>query len=361
MMMSKKNGKIEFLRFVFCMAVLLFHSEKYIMGEPSLDNGYNLSLFCHGSMGVEFFFLLSGFFMAGSAYKKQQTGEAVSLAQDSLNFLKRKYLGVFPMHALALIPTFAAYVIVNRLSRLQTAAAAIQTIPNLFLVQMTGLGLCNPNHVTWYLSCMFIAMAILYPLCRKYYEMFTHYIAPVGAVLLLGYCMKVTGALTGVMVWTGVSYKSTIRAVLEIALGTTAFEISRYLAGREYRRSTRIWITIAEICVFACTMLYCVMTFPRKWQALELFALMILVILAGSQISCGSGLFQNRVCYHLGKLSLPLYLSQVCVIDIVTGFFSDWSCRSQVIAVVIGTFAVAYMVWGMDYLIRRLWRKRGHI
>ena len=49
---SPRNGKIELLRFIFCMAVLLFHCEKYVLGEPSLEDGYHLSLFCHGSMGV---------------------------------------------------------------------------------------------------------------------------------------------------------------------------------------------------------------------------------------------------------------------------------------------------------------------
>lgn len=66
----QRNGKIELLRFIFCMAVLLFHCEKYVLGEPSLEKGYHLSLFCHGSMGVEFFFLVSGFLMAKSISKK---------------------------------------------------------------------------------------------------------------------------------------------------------------------------------------------------------------------------------------------------------------------------------------------------
>lgn len=33
---------------------------------------------------------------------------------------------------------------------------------------------------------MFIAMAIIYPLCRRYYYQFTMVIAPVGALLILG-------------------------------------------------------------------------------------------------------------------------------------------------------------------------------
>lgn len=69
MITTKKNGKIEFYRFIFCIAILLFHMQKYLLGEASLTNGIHFALFPHGAMGVEFFFLLSGFLMAKSVYK----------------------------------------------------------------------------------------------------------------------------------------------------------------------------------------------------------------------------------------------------------------------------------------------------
>lgn len=63
---SGKNGKVELLRFFFCIAVLLFHEQKYILGEASLEHGVHFALFPHGSIGVEFFFVLSGVLMAKS-------------------------------------------------------------------------------------------------------------------------------------------------------------------------------------------------------------------------------------------------------------------------------------------------------
>ena len=102
---SQRNGKIELLRFIFCIGVLLFHCEKYVLGEPSLEKGYHLSLFCHGSMGVEFFFLVSGFLMAKSISKKirMQTELQETLAKESLGFLKRKIASIFPMHVMIFI------------------------------------------------------------------------------------------------------------------------------------------------------------------------------------------------------------------------------------------------------------------
>ena len=63
---SQKNGGIELLRFLFCLIVLLFHEQKYLLGEASLKHGVRLAFFPHGSIGVEFFFVLSGALMASS-------------------------------------------------------------------------------------------------------------------------------------------------------------------------------------------------------------------------------------------------------------------------------------------------------
>lgn len=321
---SPRNGKIELLRFIFCMAVLLFHCEKYVLGEPSLEDGYHLSLFCHGSMGVEFFFLVSGFLMAKSISKKirQQTELQETLAQESLGFLKRKITSIFPMHVMTFILAFIAYVLANHMNYIEMMGKAVESIPSFFLIQMSGINLCSPNHITWYISCMLIAMAILYPICRKYYEFFTHYLAPLMAVLILGGCIATTGRITGVSEWTLVCYKSVLRAVCEIALGMTGFEIAQYISKQKFTYGQRIGLAI--------------------------FAL---VVLAFSGVGAGSFIFNNALCYHLGKLSLPLYLAQLTPIYFICEFGKEWPASKQIAGIVAGTFLLAYLVFGADYLL----------
>ncbi len=321
---SPRNGKIELLRFIFCMAVLLFHCEKYVLGEPSLEDGYHLSLFCHGSMGVEFFFLVSGVLMAKSMSKKirQQTELQETLAQESLGFLKRKITSIFPMHVMTFILAFIAYVLANHMNYIEMMGKAVESIPSFFLIQMSGINLCSPNHITWYISCMLIAMAVLYPLCRKYYEFFTHYLAPLMAILILGGCIATTGRITGVSEWTLVCYKSVLRAVCEIALGMTGFEIAQYISKQKFTYGQRIGLAI--------------------------FAL---VVLAFSGVGAGSFIFNNSLCYHLGKLSLPLYLAQLTPIYFICEFGKEWPANKQIAGIVAGTFLLAYLVFGADYLL----------
>ena len=67
----KRNGKIELLRFIASVYVLMFHIDKYVLKLPpfKFSNEISLAFFPHGSVGVEFFFLVSGYLMARTAFK----------------------------------------------------------------------------------------------------------------------------------------------------------------------------------------------------------------------------------------------------------------------------------------------------
>jgi len=348
---GRKNGKIEFLRFFFCIAVLLFHAQKYIVGSVSFKDGIHLSMFPHGAMGVEFFFLLSGFLMAKSVYKiKSATAlngyeyNEKTLSQNSLTFLKRKYLSVFPQHCVAFVFAFIALALKDNFTLKQGILKLVDSIPNFFLVQMTGVNFSNPNHLEWYISCMLIAMAIIYPLCSKFYYSFTRYVAPFLALMTLGYMIYTTKSLTGVSVWMGLSYKSMFRAIAEVALGTTAFEFSRYLSSKQYNSSRRLLFTAFEIFCFVATAVYLVTTMPLKYEIYMVVLLFMLVSIAFSGVSYGNGIFDNKFVYFLGSLSLPIYLGQLTAIYTIQAYMTKYSIKIQLVSVVAMTFLVAFII-----------------
>ena len=58
----KRNYTLDFLKFVFAVIVMLFHSN-------SLTNDRGQMIFLNGRIGVEFFFLVSGCLMCESALR----------------------------------------------------------------------------------------------------------------------------------------------------------------------------------------------------------------------------------------------------------------------------------------------------
>lgn len=315
---GKRNGKIELYRFIFAIFVLFFHFEKYMMGEPPLKNGFHLALCPHGSIGVEFFFLLSGFFMAKSISKKRNAaisfgGEITFGSSDWRRFIVSKYCSIFPYHVIAFMFSFATFVIFKEFDWKHIVLSFIDSIPNLVLVQMSGISITNPNHVEWYISCMLLAMCIIYPFALRFYDTMYTYVAPVFAIFAIGYLMYTTHALTGVQVWMGFYFKSTLRAIIELLLGGTAYELSKKLQQLDLSKWIRKLVPAVELMSFLLVVVFIVVTVPSQY---EIYALALLFVLVTTANMGGykTKIFNNKICFFLGRLSLPVYLSQVAVI-----------------------------------------------
>lgn len=89
-------------RLVFCLAVMSTH----------LNSAFDMGLFQRGTFAVEYFFLVSGLFMAKSAERSQ----SVSF-DDTISFLVRKLKGFFPYYVGAVI----FYLVVFRIIICQTS------------------------------------------------------------------------------------------------------------------------------------------------------------------------------------------------------------------------------------------------
>lgn len=120
-----KNGTIELLRFFFCMAVLMYHlSRDYHVNQAEFGSFF--SFFGNGRSGVEFFFVLSGYFMARNVYKSRNDSDPVGIS--TVNFLYRKFIRVFPEYIIAV-----ALVIVYILIFMRNPAVKIlDRLPSLF-------------------------------------------------------------------------------------------------------------------------------------------------------------------------------------------------------------------------------------
>ncbi len=357
MIENKKNGTIEFLRFIFCMCVLLFHAEKYVLGEASLKNGIHLAFFPHGSLGVEFFFLITGLLLARSIDKElsKNTKTDDNIGEDTVKFIFRKIKAIFPYHIVAFITIFIVQSIISKYTLFKGCLILISSIPSIFLIQMSGIPGTSLNHIEWYLSVMLICITIIYPLCKKYYKTFVTLIAPVSSLLILGYLGYNYSCLTGVMVWTTFTYKSVLRGLAEIMLGTSAYYIAKKISQIEFKKSATVFMSLIELLLYIISLFIIMYTFPKRYEFIVLIVLFLAIILSYSQKTFSKNLFNNNIVYFLGKFSLPIYVSQLSAVKIVNYYFSTFSyaCRISLIIIITFVLAIITMIIG-DYISQKM-------
>lgn len=300
-----KNGKIEFARFVFSMIVLLFH-----FGEKMLPKNFiiidGLTFFRNGWFAVEFFFVLSGYLLAFSAYKMNNIN--ISLGRETFNFMLKKVMSILPYHIIIFPITFIGICIFNEKTLIEIFIDLLKSVPNFLLIQRSGLLNKDVLGVEWYISVMLFSMLILFPLCRKFYDVFSKIISPVISVLIIGYLIETTGALNGTTVWSVFVSKTLLRGFAELCAGIFVFEFCRNLKKIKFSKMEKIILTLLEVFSYVFVIAFTTLDFSKKYSGTFLIFVCIAICLSFSDITYGTKIFENKITIFLGSLSLPIYL-----------------------------------------------------
>ncbi len=144
--MRKQFVVLDFLRFLTALCVLLFHYELFVRkGVPLEDR-----IFRRFDVGVDFFFILSGFVIAHS------TDGRMSGPREYLQFLVRRLARIYPLHVATLIAAAGLAVLVVSLGMKINDPGRYDPrylLDNLLLIQAWGLDdRLSFNTVAWSIS-----------------------------------------------------------------------------------------------------------------------------------------------------------------------------------------------------------------
>ena len=300
-----RNGTIEFMRFVFCMLVILYHIDNRLDFELSGP----WSFFSNGKIGVEFFYLVSGWLMAKSAQKYREK----PLAYSTKHFMYGKFMGVFPLHLLAYFTCLIILALRHVEDLHEKLTMLVSTIPNFFFLQKSGI-LASKAVITpeWYIAAMLWMMLIIFPLIHRFGDKFTKIACPVIAVVLLGYLMHDKSQLGGVnrFVFNDTVSKVYVRAFAEMCGGAFCYEVSRALGKMNFTKLDKSLLTAVEGGCYVLPVIYSFSKWETDYELYAFYSLAIAVTLSFSGVTYLSKLFNNGVSIFLGKASLPLYMAQ---------------------------------------------------
>lgn len=360
--MKKKNGEINFLRFVFAVIVLILH----------FGDNYNFSWFRQGYIGVEFYFLVSGFLMAKHVSRlKNHPRSSGDIANATWKFIINKIKSFFPYYLCVILLWLVVLQIILRNKELVDAAKMV--VRSLPTVSLTFIGLCHDYtglYVgnTWYLSAMVIAMFLLYPMLLKQYEFHSKITFPVISVFILGYLYKTYHSVCTTFEWNGFCYEGLLRGIAEIALGVSLCRLSEYLSERFCRVFESRNVPVKLLLTAVKWLCYGIVfrfawghSFGGNFTIHALLYCAIAVTLSFSNV--GYMIPDCKITRYLGKIALPIYifhglLRWICRIITGVRIIPTKEAILMIVASIIVSVVLMYLVDLIRFVCRKLITKR---
>lgn len=350
---TERNYTLDFLKFIFSVIVVLYHS-------TSMARDKSEYIFINGRIGVEFFFIVSGCLMCASAMKANS--QELTLGVDTFQFIKRKIFSFLPNFIIAYIIAFAVYHYNAGITSIRTMGEnLIHTLPDLLLIKNSGIKAFSYNGVTWYLSAMILGMAVLYPLIRKFKDTFFCIIAPLGFLSLMGYLFQNFGSLSNLEQWNGFMMKGTIRAIADMLGGCICYFFAVKLKQYKFTPPAKFLFTALE---WGCYLFSILFIFDHKSSRYDYFIFLLFMIgvtITYAQISYDSIIFKHRFFGWLGTYSLSLYLGHSYWRKYNSNIFpKHWDFNNKLTAYLILSVVTSLFIMYTSIGLRKFWKTHGH-
>lgn len=344
---EKHNGIISLWKFCFCLMIIIYHARLFA-------DKNNYILLPLGSIGVEFFFIVSGYFMTKKALNTATSSN--SLGKETINFILSKVKSLLPY---ILFSGLLSLIFLNIYTNMNTYKN-ISSIWDLLLLKMTGLKGTQVNGPIWYLSSMLICMFILYPFIRKYKKEFIYIVIPLIILLGSGIINQNVSNFRNPNDWLGFTFLGNIRALVELSIGSAIYVICEKIKNTEFTIIGKISITIIEIFGFVAPFFVSQFIASRKYDFIIILLLSLSILIAFTQKTLEYNILNNKFIYWLEKLSLPLYIFNypIRIFMLNSSLFSNINYYLKTLIFIIITFVISIISM---YIIEYLKKKNYYI
>lgn len=358
--MSKRNGEIDLLRFFFALLIVFHH----------FNSNFSLGFFANGYIGVEFFFVVSGYLMTSHVSKMNAGNRELGfVADETWHYLLKKVSSFYPYYfSVVLLQVIVRNILVNHNGIAQIGYNFLKSIPTFTLSFMalneSAVSLYVGN--TWYLSAMLIAIFLLYPLLLWQYKFSVEIVFPFLSLFIIGFLFETNKTLSYWANWSGLVYFGVLRAVAEMALGGCIFQLSVIMTIKKShilysnKTPTKIIITLFKLfCYFVVIAFAWGSIFGEQFkQSFSLHALLFCslgILLSFSKV--GYCIPDGKVTRYLGKISLPIFIYHGFIRWTVWDYIGhSISAKLFAFLIVMSLFASILLMYLTDFCTVRLKR-----
>ena len=314
-MSKQRNNIIELGRFVYSLLVVGYHIQlSYDEEDKSVDP------FECGALAVEYYFFLSGYFLARSL-EKLNLDNKMSFIKKYYTFMKNKIKALLTVHFIAII---AILIIIACCDKKNFVNKLLPGITSIFLVQMAVVYHGNFEKALivpeWYLSSMIICMLIMVPIFLAFRKL----MKGVFVVLILLGVLAIFAVIF--ILITKMKLKPNMifdmRAWGEMNLSMFSYYLSLYIEKQTYSNGINILLKIVEIVAYCIPVILGIIPISANNEpicmtitgACAFVAIFITFSKKGNIIKSEKA---NYIFGYLGSISLPIYIFHPVIIDLI--------------------------------------------
>lgn len=291
-----RNSAIEFLRFFIIMCVVVHH---YCGRAPA------------GYLGVDFFFLLSGFLLM-KHFADSDVAINEGPALTAAKYTKGRYLRILPYYLIAFFLSLVLSVCMWR------GGSLAGVIENNFweLLMLEAFGFTENLIVGpgWYCSALIIAGFCIYFLLAKNQKTYLYVVAPISLFLIFAWMDRSLGNLNRWLQYDTFISTGVLRGFAEMGLGCISYQIYKWL--RTKNVENRVASTTFEFICFSYIIYIIFKVGPSQKDFVCVFAMAALIISVFVGNSLWSELLNNRLSRFLGSISIGIYLNHQVIAGI---------------------------------------------
>lgn len=326
-----KNNSIEFLRFLFMSILVAWHG------------GFHF--FAHGYLVVEFFFILSGYFIYMSFIKKNK-----GTLQYTVDKIKRTYVEYFIACIFMFVLIFLhAYIYKHQLPTLDNIFMLISEI---LLLQNIGIFDGGFNYPLWYFSVLIWGGGGLYALLKYNKRLTINIILPLCTLLFYTYIFSKRDSIE---CWDkGIFYIPMFRGLADMSIGIMTAKLSlKILPG--IKKSSLLFDIIS---VISFILLLVVFYINKTYDKYVIIFIPLLILNCVNNKGFLYRLLNQKWFSQLGGITYEMYLLHVPILMILSFLSKNFEINhilKYIISLLIIIICSKFMKTVCTYLNKRLY------